>query len=253
MLEGLTVFTSWEQLAAAAAVLVLAQLVYVLLGFGSGLIAVGLLAFVLPDVRDAVVLLLLVNLPAEIGIVATSWRRVSWRGIALLLAGIAVGIPVGARLLEGVDAVLLLAGLGAVLVAAGLALLVSPDAARVRWPAWSQPPIGLLSGVLTGLFGTGGPPLVLYFRLAGADKAAFRGSLMAIFLAMTLIRVPSYAAVGLLTAPRLASGLALLPAVLLGAWAGQRIHLELDDATFRRLVSAALAAVGLVLVARVVV
>lgn len=67
MLEGLTVFTSWGQLAAAGGVLVLAQLVYVMLGFGSGLIAVGLLAFVLPEVRDVVVLLPAVLLGAWLG------------------------------------------------------------------------------------------------------------------------------------------------------------------------------------------
>ena len=62
-------------------------------------------------------------------------------------------------------------------------------------------PVGLSSGLLTGLFGTGGPPLVLYYQLSGADKAAFRGNLMAIFLLMTLVRVPSYAGMGLITAP----------------------------------------------------
>lgn len=251
MFEGLTVFTSWAQLAAASGVLVLAQLVYVMLGFGSGLIAVGLLAFVLPEVRDVVVLLLLVNLPTEATIVATSWRRVSWRGIALLLVGIAIGIPLGARLLDTVDPNLLLGALGAVLVLAGGALLAVPERRAVAFPRWSEPVIGLVSGLLTGLFGTGGPPLVLYFRLAGASKSAFRASLMTIFLAMTLVRVPSYLALGLVTAPRLLSGLVLLPAVLLGAWFGHRIHLELPEATFRRLVSAALAAIGIVLVVRV--
>ncbi len=251
MLEGLTVFTSWWQLAAAAGVLVLAQLVYVMLGFGSGLIAVGLLAFVLPEVRDVVVLLLLVNLPTEATIVATSHRRVSWRSIALLLLGIALGIPLGARFLGTVDAHLLLGALGGVLVLTGGALLAVPDRRAIVVPRFLEPLIGLISGLLTGLFGTGGPPLVLYYRLSGAPKSTFRASLMTIFLAMTLVRVPSYVAVGLVTSPRLLSGLVLLPAVLLGAWLGHRIHLELPEVTFRRLVAAALALIGLLLLTRV--
>ncbi len=109
-------------------------------------------------------------------------------------------------------------------------------------PRWVAGPIGLISGVLTGLFGTGGPPLILYYRLQGVDKAAFRGNLMAIFLLMTVVRVPSYAVFGLITAPRMWSALAVLPAVILGALIGNSIHLRIEEDTFRRLVSAALLA-----------
>jgi uncharacterized membrane protein YfcA len=70
---------------------------------------------------------------------------------------------------------------------------------------------------------------------------------MAIFLLMTLVRVPSYGALGLITAPRLWSSLAVLPAVLVGAVVGQRIHLRIGDDQFRRMVSAALVVIGLLL------
>ena len=70
---------------------------------------------------------------------------------------------------------------------------------------------------------------------------------MAIFLLMTAVRVPSYAALGLITAPRLLSALAVMPAVLLGAFIGNRIHLELEENTFRRIVSAALLVIGILL------
>ena len=114
-------------------------------------------------------------------------------------------------------------------------------------PRWIAGPIGVLSGVLTGLFGTGGPPLILYYQLQGVDKAAFRGNLMAIFLLMTAVRVPSYAVFGLITAPRMWSALAVMPAVLLGALIGNSIHLRIEETTFRRLVSAALLAIGILL------
>ena len=70
---------------------------------------------------------------------------------------------------------------------------------------------------------------------------------MAIFLLMTTVRVPSYAALGLINAPRLWSALAVLPAVLLGAFIGNRIHLSLEEDSFRRLVSGALLVIGLLL------
>ena len=100
------------------------------------------------------------------------------------------------------------------------------------------------------MFGTGGPPLIVYYRFNGVSKAVFRGNLMAIFLLMTAVRVPSYAAFGLITWPRIWSSFAVLPAVLLGALIGNRIHLRIGEAAFRRLVAVALVAIGLVLLSR---
>jgi uncharacterized protein len=246
-----TVFASGFQFAAACLVLATAETVYVLLGFGAGMIAVGGLVLLLPEVRDVVVLLLLVNLPAEAWVVRTSWSSISWRGVATLFAGVMVGIPIGTWILDRGDPVVLLTVLGAFLVAVGGAfLLFEGGRQRRRLPAWIAPPVGLASGVLTGLFGTGGPPLILYYRVTGAPKAAFRGNLMAVFLLMTLVRVPSYVGFGLVTPPRLWSALAVLPAVLAGAWLGNHIHLRLEEAAFRRLVSIALVVIGVLLLLR---
>jgi len=242
-----TVFASLPQFLLVCLVLAIAEAVYVLLGFGAGLIAVGSLALLLPELRDAVVILLLVNLPAELYVVRTSWREISWRGVLILFAGVAVGIPLGSWLLRWGDPSFLLTILGVFLVVVGAVFVLSPSRRRHDHHPWVAPPVGLLSGVLTGLFGTGGPPLVLYYQLGGSDKSAFRGHLMAIFLLMTTVRVPSYAVLGLLNAPRLWSALAVMPAVVLGAVIGNRIHLSLEEETFRRLVSGALLVIGLLL------
>lgn len=244
------VITSWPQLAAAALILGGAAAVYVLLGFGAGLIAVGALALVLPELKDVVVLLLLLGLPAEAWVVVTQRRSIRWRGVLLIAAGVVAGVPVGTWALGAADPALLVVALGAFLVVAGGGFLAAPEHRTVTWPGWSAPLVGMLSGLLSGALGTGGPPLVLYFKLSGADKAAFRGNLMAVFLLLTLVRWPSYALAGLITGPRLAAAALLLPAVLLGAVAGHRLQLDLPEARFRRLISVALVALGVVLLVR---
>jgi uncharacterized membrane protein YfcA len=246
-----TVFATPAQFAAVCLVLIVAEAVYVLLGFGAGLVAVGGLALLVPDLRDVVVLLLLVNLPAELFVVAASWRDVAWRGAAVLTAGVAVGIPGGTWLLRAGDPRVLLIALGAMLIVVGVLFVRFPTVELRRVPRWVPLPVGVVSGLLTGLFGTGGPPLVLYYRCLGVGKTEFRGNLMAIFLAMTAIRVPSYAGMGLITAERLWSGAVVLPAVLIGAWIGHHLHLSVAESTFRRLVAAALVVLGVLLVAGV--
>ncbi|MFO7654044.1 MAG: sulfite exporter TauE/SafE family protein [Candidatus Krumholzibacteriia bacterium] len=245
-----TIFASPLEFLAACLILVAAQFVYVLFGFGAGLIAVGSLALLIPDIRDVVVLLLLVNLPAETAVVAASRRIVRWRAVVHAGAGVVAGIPLGTILLRAIEPVFLLSLLGGVLVAVGALFLALPRRGRSDWPSWTAPPVGLAAGVLTGLFGTGGPPLIVYYHLTGLGKAAFRGQLMALFLLMTLVRVPSYVVGGLVTGPRLMSGLALLPAVAIGAWLGHRVHVTIGEVVFRRLVSVLLLCMGALLLLR---
>jgi uncharacterized membrane protein YfcA len=244
-----TIFTTATQCAATCAVLAFAQAVYVLFGFGAGLIAIGALGLVLPEIQDAVVLLLLINLPSEVLVVLSSWRSITWRGVLVMAASIAVGMPVGAWWLSISEPLLLLGLLGGVLLVAGAFFLVQPNGRTVRWPWWSSLPFGLVSGVLGGLFGTGGPPLILYYRLSGATKEVFRGNLMALFLMMTLYRVGLYSVLDLLTPTRTLSALATLPAVIAGVWIGHRLHIRIDEVTFRKLVGGALIVLGLVVLA----
>jgi uncharacterized membrane protein YfcA len=244
------VYTSGWHLAATAAVILIAQLVYVVFGFGSGLIAVGTLALIFPEIRDVVVILLLVVLPAELGVAWGARRRIRWRETGGLLCGVVPGVVLGTWVLKAGSPTLVLTTLGVFLVAMSAVFLLLRDGVRVRWPRWVVPPTGLLSGLLTGLFGTGGPPLIVFYHLAGLDKGAFRGNLMAVFVAMTLLRVVNYSAQGLITAERLWSGLAVLPAALLGAWLGQRGHVQLPERVFRRLVSGLLGVIGLLLLVR---
>ncbi len=232
------------------AVLAVAQMVYVTFGFGAGLIAVAGLSLAGLPVRDGVVLLVLVNLPVELRVVATAHRTVRWRSVALVCVGIAVGVPLGTLLLRHGEAAGLLVALGVFLVAVGLAFLLLPARRVIEWPGWVAPVAGSVAGILGAMFATAGPPLIVYFRLAGLSKTAFRSSLMAVFLAITIVRVPSYIVAGLFTVPRLLSALAVAPAVLLGWWLGRRIHVELSEARFRTGVSVALTLFGALLLLR---
>jgi hypothetical protein len=247
-----TVFGSVPVYLGSCGALFVAFAVYVMFGFGVGLIAVGAMAMLLEQVTDVVVMLLLLNLPLELTVVCRSRKEITWRGVLSICAGIAVGVPLGTVALGWGDARFILPLLGGFLVAAGAVFLLLPRAEGrgIDWPAWVGPLAGVTGGVLGGLFGTSGPPLILYFRLAGVDKAAFRGNLMAIFLVITLVRLPSYAVAGLITADRAVAAALVTPALVLGGLIGDRVHLEVREVTFQRLVAAALLLIGVLLLVR---
>ena len=245
-----TIFDGTGVFLAACAVVFLCDLVYVLLGFGAGMLAVGMLAAILPELRDVVVILLVLVFPVEGWVVARARQEIRWKGVGAILFGVVVGVPLGSWALETLDTGWLLWGLSFFLILAGGTFLFLPEQARVSWPKVAAPVVGLFSGLLSGLFGTSGPPLAVYFHLGPWKKSMFRGHMMAVFLAMTAVRFPMYIALGLLTWNRLLSGLLLLPAALLGAVAGQRLHVGIRESTFRRAVAVGLLVLGLLLVRR---
>ncbi|MBT3221109.1 MAG: hypothetical protein HN348_18670 [Proteobacteria bacterium] len=70
---------------------------------------------------------------------------------------------------------------------------------------------------------------------------------MAIFMCVSIVRLPSYAVAGLITGPRLWSALTMVPALVLGMWLGNRVQVEMSDERFRQVVSVGLVIIGLML------
>ncbi|MCB9554462.1 MAG: sulfite exporter TauE/SafE family protein [Deltaproteobacteria bacterium] len=248
-LLGRSVFGTLPTYLAVCAVLLGAQLIYVLIGFGAGMIAVGALAMLLPSLQDSVVVLMLVNMPVELFVALSARQHVDRRTLISVGSGLLVGAPLGSLGLRFADPRLALFGLGLFLLLVAATFLLLP-AKQLRWPFWAGLPVGLLAGAFGSMFSAAGPTLVLYFRLAGASKDTFRGSLMALFFVNSCLRLISYAAVGLFDPRRLLSALLLVPVILLGAWLGNAIQMRLSQSTFERLVLAALVCIGGLLLGR---
>ena len=104
------VFDSLSQYLVVSAVIVVAAAVYVALGFGAGLIAVGALALVLTDIQDVVVLLLLIGLPAELlvrrdgtlGVFTVEDGTARFRPVPAAQEGqpVALDLPPGTRIVD---------------------------------------------------------------------------------------------------------------------------------------------------------
>jgi len=196
-------------------------------------------------------LLLLVNLPTEGWV---SWRdrkSISFANAGWLLPAMLLGLPLGTWLLSEVgDQAWVLTLLGVVVVLFAVWLLW--DSLRAALPKRDLPGplgsfVGLVAGILGAMFGTGGPPVILWFQLQGLGKGAFRATLLGLFLVMSITRVPTYAAAGLLTRQVFVSAAIVLPAGLLGLLLGQHLHLEIPERRFRQGVAVVLGVLGVML------
>lgn len=193
---------------------------------------------------------MLLDLAAFLMFGARVRRRVRYAEIGWLMPFVLAGMAAGLYLLIEVAERRLLAVLGAfLLLYAGYSLLRRGAPAQLA-RAWCVP-IGLAGGMLSALFGTGGVLFALYNAGRITDKDALRATNAAMIMLSSLVRVFLFGAAGLLTQEGLpATALILLPAMLSGAWLGNRLHAAVPAAAAVKAVYALLVIAGLLLLAR---
>ena len=231
----------------AALVVFLAYVVRGIAGFGSGLIAVPLLAVTAPVQMVVPVVVSLDYVGSGVQSVR-NLGRVVWREQLTLLPFSLIGIALGLVVLRGVSTTVLSRALGGfVILYAVYQLLPLPP---LRGPRLTAIACGLLGGLVGTLFGTGGPFYAIYFNLRGLDKAEFRATFATNFLIDGGVRLVGYAVAGLYGWSTLEWTVTTLPLVAVGLYVGGRIHVGLSQRAFVRLVSLILVASGAALLLR---
>jgi uncharacterized membrane protein YfcA len=225
-------------MAYCAAVLLVAYSLRGSTGFG-GLIGMPLLALVIP-VKVLAPAWTLLGIASSATILGGDRAHVDKRAFAFFLPWCIAGIGVGLYLFTALDAATLARALGALVLAyAGYMMwLIAHPEARAPLPASAvRPAAGLLSGVVGTMFGAMASIFfAMYLDACALDKRAFRATISAMLLALSLIRLVAYAAVGELGAESLLVFAAALPVMVLGIYLGGRIHARMSEALFKRLV-----------------
>ncbi|WP_282604573.1 sulfite exporter TauE/SafE family protein [Pelagibius sp. Alg239-R121] len=224
----------YQPLIYAGGVLFLAYMVRGIAGFGSGLIAVPLLAQVFP-VQEIVPLVVFLDYVGSASQGLRNRNSIAWREQLPLIPFSLLGVGAGVVLFAlAKEAVLAQALGGFVIFYAIYQLLPLPALQGSRIFA---APFGFLGGFVGTIFGTGGPFYVIYLGLRSLEKSAFRATFAINFLIDGAIRLGAYALFGFLQGGVLFGSIAALPIVALGLWAGGRIHTELSQKAYVRIIS----------------
>ncbi len=242
---------SLAQLAVVALALVAAGFVRGAIGFGSNLVLIPVLVWLI-EPRLAVAIAVLPSLAAtpvilyRLGLARQDVGRF-WP----LLLTLGVGTVGGAYLLVALSAAAIARIVGALaIVFVALSVLklqptVPPDRER-----YATPVAGLVCGLIAGASNVHGPAVATYLHSLRLDKRAFVVAFTLVFLVTGLTQLASYAALGLYTPPvLLASLLACLPSVV-GTRLGVQAQQHLRGQWFNRLVLAVIFLSGLRLVLR---
>ncbi len=228
----------------AGAVLFLAYFVRGVAGFGSGLIAVPLLAFIFP-VQIVVPLVVFLDYVGSASQGIRNRNLIAWREQLPLIPFSALGVAIGLLLLKAMTSVLLAQALGGFVIAfAVYQLLPLPEP---RGSRLFVVPCGLFGGLIGTLFGTGGPFYVIYLGLRGLKKDAFRATFAVNFLIDGAMRLAAYASFGFFFRDVIVAMLAALPIVGAALWIGGRVHSEMSRKSYAKLISVLLLGSGIVL------
>lgn len=223
------------QLASAVAILLAAYFIRGITGFGSGLISVPLLALFLP-LKFVVPLVLLLDFTASIVIGGFNFKRVQWGEIGVLIPFGAMGVIFGTNLLVNLPPEPMLIALSGFVFIFALRSLFNMHGDKLASRGWAVP-AALTGGTVGALFGTGGPPYVIYLSHRIHDKSDLRATFSALFFTEGLMRIISFLIAGLLLSAQVwVAYLAALPLVLGALYLGGRAHVGLAPAQMTRLV-----------------
>lgn len=201
---------------------------------GASTVAVALFAAVLPAKQSTGTLLVLLI----VGDLFALWAYRRHADIATLLRlapAVAVGLVAGAVFVAFSDDV----GVRRTIAVILLALV-----AITLWRRWAtravddrQHPLaaaayGSLGGFTTMVANAGGPVMSMYFLAARFPVKAFLGTAAWFFAIVNIAKLPFSIGLGLLTVPGLLIDLVLIPAVVVGAFAGRWLAGRISQRVF---------------------
>jgi uncharacterized protein len=244
MFEGLTLI----QLLLAGAILIVAYVVRGITGFGSGLIAIPLLAMMLP-LTIVVPMIGLLDYSASLSHGLKHRRAIAWREILPLLPFTFIGVGAALYLFKTIDAALLTRFLGGFVLLYALYSLFGGNPHGHATRNWAIP-AGGLGGFIGTLFGTGGPFYVIYLQIRGLDKSAFRATIATIFFIDGASRIVGYTASGFYSKETLILVASGLPIMAVAMYIGGHVHTNISQESFRRAIGVVLIGSGLALIFR---
>lgn len=218
---------------AAAIILFLSGFVQGLVGFGSALVAVPLLSFLMSP-KIVVPLTLVHGLLMNMYLSVKNRRNIQRkRVLPLFLAG-SLGIPFGAAILIILPANGLKVLIGIVITLFSL-LLLSGFSRTLKSEGKALIPVGFASGILNGSVSMSGPPVILFLSNQRVGKVHFRANLVTYFFLLNIITFVIFYVTGVLTGEILILSIMLVPPLPVGIIIGEYLSHKVSEDWFRRI------------------
>jgi uncharacterized membrane protein YfcA len=240
------------EIAILATLTVIASFIAGVSGFG---FAVFLMSFfpILLGVKDANVLVSLAGIGITFYLFVPLRKRVKWWVVARVLAGMAIGIPVGVWILVRVDERYLAIGLGVFILLYVLYDLLLRHRIKNRVPLFFGYLAGFVGGAFAGAITAGGPPIVAFFSSLEYDKETTKANVLAYITVASLYKVVFLLYYRLITGQMLVYTALLLVPSFAGMLAGKAVFDRISNVMFRRVVLGILFGAAVIIILKAVV
>lgn len=237
MVEGFPFFSAFL-------IVALAFLVKATTGFGENLIMIPVLSF-FSELKVVLPTTLTVVLVADAYLLMKWHRDIHWLIFWRFLIPAVIGIAIGSIGLQYVNEGLLETVLGGVVMVYGMTTFLGTQIGQNQshLKGWNYT-AGLLGGGFSGLLGIGGPPVIAFLNYYQIPKQVFRATCVITFFAFDLFRLGAYTWKGFFTWGTFFMGLVLLPAFGMGTLLGMKLHSQLNEQGFNKMVAILLIGVG---------
>ncbi|MBQ3223169.1 MAG: sulfite exporter TauE/SafE family protein [Clostridia bacterium] len=233
-------------LAIAAAAVVVSYFFKGLCGFGNTLIFSSIMSFFANTVSITPVESVLC-LPSTSFIAWKNRKDLHWNIILPVAAIMVAGCIPGILVLKNSSPVALKIVFGIIVIALGVEMLLRERSGKKKGSKLVLALIGLLAGVMSGLFGVGAL-MTAYMSRTTETAGEFRGNICMVFLINDLTRLVLYIATGVLNAQILLTVLKLAPFMALGLAAGNMLADKINEKAVKTAITVLLILSGVSLV-----
>ena len=198
-------------------------------GFGFGIFIMTVLPFLMPSYAEAVTLSGILSLTSSTVVMLKYLKYVSWKRILPILAAFLVMSALAVFMLERIEGRTMRIILGLILILLSLYFCFFKEKLQkvIKPTSGWQIGSGVISGVMGGLFGMQGPPVVLYLINSEPDKNHYMGMIQTYAVITNITMLVARACNGYVTpfvrSTYLYGLIGLAIGVIAGNWAYSRI------------------------------
>jgi len=214
-------------------------------GFGFGMVAVPLLSSILSP-KSAIPLSVIFSWITNTILLIRYRKSIEIKMIQKLMIGIMIGIPVGVFFLKSFDDTLLRINLG--LLTIFYVLNDFYNFVKLDIPDKYSSLAGFVSGCLSGAFGFGALPVLIFISTKVYDKEKWKGTLHCVWFITLSFMIIFLSLFGLLNIKLMSKSVIFLPFVLIGLIIGNWAFRKIDEMRFRKLILFCMLFVGLKLI-----
>ena len=219
------------------------------IGFGFGIFIMTALPFLMPSYVEAVTLSGLLSFTSAAVVMAKYVKYVNWKRLLPVIAAFAIFSTLAINLLDRIEGPAMRMILGIMLIILSLYFSYFKDKLQkfIRPTTGWQLGTGCVSGVMGGLFGMHGPPVVLYLIASEPDKNHYMGMIQTYAVITNIMMLIVRAFNGYLTPAVGISYLYALGGLAIGILAGNWAFKRIPNRIFTYVVYAYIGVCGLII------